>query len=340
MITTRHGTPIGPRHKAAIAVLALEEHLAGELLSHLGDSELRALSIAVEELEVIPGDELATVLEDFERAIAGPVSVSRNGGGAYVRRLATRSLGEEKVRKLFPPSEQATPQPLEQLRHARTHALADLLTEENPQIAAVVLTQLPPRTASKVLAAMDTELAADLMSRIADLEEIPDRAVLEASESLVRALAATGGLESSDHRTDFNGMGFAAAIVNEMDLEDGDALLGRVGEIDQRLATSVREAMLTFEDLGRIDSRSMAPLLRAIQSETLVVALQTAGDSLRNHFLSALSSRAADTIREDLAALQPRRLSDVEAAQREIIEAAMRLAAEGALQLPPRGSGV
>jgi flagellar motor switch protein FliG len=200
-----------------------------------------------------------------------------------------------------------------------------------------VLTQLPAALAARVLKEMPAETSADLANRLSALDEIPDRAVLEASESLVRALAASGGLASSDRRSDFDGLAFAASIVNEMNGDDGDALLDRMASIDEGAAARVREAMFTFEDLLRVDARSMAPLLRTVQSDTMVTALQTAGETLRNHFFAGLSQRAAATLREDLAASAPRRVSEVEAAQREIIEAAMRLAAEGALKLPPRG---
>jgi len=339
-ITTRQGTAIGARHKAAIAVLALDEELAGQLLAQLDDLQLKALSVAVDELDLVPSAALVTVLEELEVALAGPLSVSGNGGSAYVRQLAARSLGEDRARRLFaPPSApEPPPAPIEQLRSARSQSLADLLVEEHPQIAAVVLTQLPSTTAARVLAGMPPELAADLATRIASLEEIPDHAVLEASESLVRALAANGGLASSDRRSDFDGLAFAASIVNELDQNEGDALLGRMAALDETSAARVREAMFTFEDLLRIEVRAMAPLMRAIQSETMVIALQTAEPKLRDHFFAGLSQRAAETLRDDLAATPPRRIADVEAAQREIIETAMRLAAEGTLPMPPRGS--
>ena len=338
-ITTRLGTPIRARHKAAIAVLALDEELAGQLMALLDDTQLRALSTAVDELDLVPPAGLVKILEELEVALAGPVSVSSNGGGAYVRQLAARSLGEDRARRLFaPPAETVSYAPLEQLRSARSQALADLLIEEHPQIAAVVLTQLPSSAAARVLAGMPPDVAADLTTRIAALEDVPDHAVLEASESLVRALAATGGLASSDRRSDFDGLAFAAAIVNELDPDQGDAMLGRMAAIDETVSSRIREAMFTFEDLIRIEVRAMAPLMRAIQSETMVIALQTAEPKLREHFLAGLSKRAGDTLRDDLAATPPRRIAEVEAAQREIIEIAMRLAAEGTLPMPPRGS--
>ncbi len=338
-IVTRHGTPLAPRHRAAIAVLALEDELAAQLMAQLEEHDLRALAAAVDDLDQVPPEALIGVLEELEDALRGPMSVARAGGGRYLRQLAARSLGEDRAERLFaPPVVAPPPEPIEQLRNARTQALADVLAEEHPQVAAMVLTQLPALTAAGVLLAMPRELAAELATRVAGLDEVPDHAVLEASTSLVSALAANGGLASSDHRSDFDGLAFAASIVNEMAGDDGDRLLEQMGAIDEATVARVREAMFTFEDLLRIEVRAMAPLLRAVQSETVVAALQTAGDNLRQHFFSGLSQRAAATLKDDLAASPPRRVSEVEAAQREIIETAMRLAAEGTIQLPPRGS--
>lgn len=327
------------RQRAAIAVLALDEPLAAQILAQLEEPELKALAKAVDELDVVGDDLLLSVIEDLEKALTGPLSVSRAGGRAYMRKLAQAALGDDRAHKLFapPPSEQ--PNPTELLRSARVNTLADLLVEEHPQIAAVVLTQLPARTTSKVLSLMPSAVAADLLGRISDLDEIPDLAVAEASESLVRALAAAGGLASSDAHSEFDGLAFSASILNELPQDDGDKLLEHVAERDDATARRIREAMFTFEDLLRIDAREIAGLLRAIQADTLVVALQTAGNDLRDHFLNALSKRAAATLRDDLAAMPPKRVSEVEAAQREIVELTMRLAAEGKLTLPPRGSG-
>ena len=201
----------------------------------------------------------------------------------------------------------------------------------------MVLTQLAPGVAAKVLNLMPPALAADLTARISALDEVPEHAVAEASESLVRALEAAGGLASSDTRSEFDGLAFSASIINEMAADAGDAMLEKIGEVDERAASRIREAMFTFEDLERIATREMGQLLRAVQSEVLIVALQTATAELKDHFLSSLSQRAAATLRDDLASSPPKRLSEVENAQREVVEAAMKLAGEGKLTLPARG---
>ncbi len=337
-MSTPATTPLrlqGPQ-KAAIALLSLDEEVASQVLAKMAEQDVRRLVDAVDQLDDVGGETISAVLEELERGLTSPLAMVRSGGTKYVRKLADKAFGSEKAQKMFgipaAPSE-----PLQLLRTARVGSLAQLLTEEHPQIAAVVLTQLQPSFAAKLFAQMPREIAADLAARISDLEEIPEHAVAEASESLVRALEASGGLASSDLRSEFDGLAFSASIVNEMASEIGDELLGRIAESDEKIASRIREAMFTFEDLERIAAREMGQLLRSVQSEVLVTALQTAAPSLREHFLSALSQRAASTLRDDLSAANPKRLSEVEAAQREIIEATMKLAAEGKLTMPARG---
>jgi flagellar motor switch protein FliG len=330
--------PLEGPQKAAIALLSLDEEVATQVLAKMAEGDVRRLVEAVEHLDDVGGDVINHVLEDLERSITSPLAVVRTGGTKYVRKLADAAFGSDRAQRLF--GTVATPpltNPLELLRTARVNAIAQLLTEEHPQISAVVLTQLPAPVAAKVLALMPTDQAADLAARISELEEVPEHAVAEASESLVRALELAGGLATSDARQVFDGLAFSAAIVNEMSSEAGDELLGKVAERDETIAARIREALFTFEDLLRIASRDLGGLMRAVQSETLITALQTATSELRDHLLGALSQRAAATLRDDLSTAAPKRLSEVEAAQREVIEAAMKLAAEGKLTMPGRG---
>jgi flagellar motor switch protein FliG len=330
--------PLQGPQKAAIALLSLDEEVATQVLAKMAEADVRRLVEAVEQLDDVGGDVITSVLEDLERGITSPLAVVRTGGTKYVRKLADAAFGSDRAQRLFG-SVAVAPitNPLELLRTARVNAIAQLLTEEHPQIAAVVLTQLHAPVAAKVLALMPTDQAADLAARISELEEVPEHAVAEASESLVRALELAGGLATSDARQVFDGLAFSAAIVNEMSSEAGDELLGKVAERDETIASRIREALFTFEDLLRIASRELGNLMRAVQSETLITALQTATSELRDHLLGALSQRAAATLRDDLSTASPKRLSEVEAAQREVFEAAMKLGGEGKLTMPGRG---
>mgnify|MGYP000567762777 FL=1 len=332
-------TQMSGAQRAAVALLSLDEEVATAVLAKMADPDVRRLIEAVEQLDEVSAEVIASVLEDLERGIHSPLAVVRTGGSKYVRKLADAAFGAERAQKLFGVVETPTIDPLQLLRTARVNAIAQLLTEEHPQIAAVVLTQLPANVAAKVLGLMPADAQADLTARIAELEEVPEHAVAEASESLVRALEMAGGLATSDARATFDGLAFSAAIVNELSSEAGDSLLNKIAERDEKVSTRIREAMFTFEDLLRIAARELGNLMRSVQSETLVTALQTATSELREHLLSSLSQRASATLRDDLAAASPKRLSEVEAAQREVVEAAMKLAADGKLTMPERGSG-
>jgi flagellar motor switch protein FliG len=190
------------------------------------------------------------------------------------------------------------------------------------------------RRSSRSSAGSRVRSCPELIARIARLEELPAESLAVASEALSLALAASGAAGESRGGQEFDGVGFAAALLNELPIDDSDRLLERIAESEAGVAPMIREAMFTFEDLSRLDRRSMQTLMREIAADQLVVALRTASDELRDAFYSAMSQRAVATIREDLELLPPKRLSEVEAAQREIVETAMRLASDRQLVLP------
>jgi flagellar motor switch protein FliG len=168
----------GPQ-KAAIALLSLDEEIATQVLGKMTEPDVRRLVEAVEALDDVRSEVITSVLEDLERGISSPLAVVKTGGTKYVRKLADAAFGSDRAGKLFgvitPPTD-----PLQLLRTARVNAIAQLLTEEHPQIAAVVMTQLESSVAAKVLALMPQDTAADLTARISELEEIPEHAVAEA----------------------------------------------------------------------------------------------------------------------------------------------------------------
>ena len=320
----------GPR-KAALLILGLSEDVATLVLKNLDERDLTRLAQQTEAITAVPMDELEPVLEDFERTMQMP-AVGR-AGGDYVRRLAASALGEERAKRLFQVSTRDLPG-METIRAARTSTLAEMLLEEPPQIAAVILSQLPEEQAARILLEIPADKQVDLMVRISMLKEVPHHAVLVASESLAKALSAAGALSGDGDRQEFNGVSFAAGLLNELPPADTERLLGSLQEKHEKLAPKIREAMFTFEDLGRVEVRQLQMLMREVSSEQLLIAMKTASEPLRERFLSAVSSRAASAMRDDLAVMPPTRLADVETAQREIVEAAMRLSAEGRITLP------
>ncbi len=330
--STTTGSLPGP-HKAAILLLGLDEQVATEILRHLPPAQLRQLLPLVDELALDAGAQLDQVFGEFADLMARP-SLPPSGSD-YMRRLAAAAIGEAEVQRLLQPAE-AAPDPREALRSARTQTLAEMLADEHPQVAAVILTQLSRDQAAKVLLALPAAVQSDLIGRIGELEELPAGALETASEVLARALAESGVQPAAS--SEFDGTAFAAGLLNEITPADSDRLLEALTTERAQLVPKLREAMFTFEDLGRLDKRQVGLLMREVPGDALRQALRQASESLRELFLGSVSQRVAAEIRDDLANMPPVRLSEIEKAQRTVVDTALQMAAEGRLQLPSNGA--
>lgn len=335
-MTTAIDTFGGPE-KAALVLLALGEDVASEVLKHLDDDQLGALRESAMRLTQTKPAVLDPTFVEFEKLMGEVPVLPTNDPHAYLRDLTTRAFGAERAAELF-----AEPnveiEPLDAIRSARTSTLAELLEDEHPQVAAVIASQLPKNQAAEVMSAMSPQKQVEILGRIASLKEIPKETLKAASAALAKTLASSGALSKGTARREFDGVNFAASLLNEIPAGDSERILGELQERYGKVTPKIREAMFTFEDLGKINSRGVQALMREVSSETLMAALKTASEVLREQFLSAISSRAAQSMREDLAVMPPMRLSEVEKAQREIVEVALRLASEGKLTLPGSGT--
>jgi flagellar motor switch protein FliG len=325
---TQPASPLSPAQRAVLVLMSLDEQVAAELLRHLEEPDLKRLAAAVDGLDSVTFEAAVPVLEEFERQLQRPQLAGT--AARYMRKLTAAAIGDDKADRLFAPTPPA-PSPLDAIRSAKAQTVAELLQDEHPQVAAVVLSQLPQ--AGKVLMAMPAGLQADLAARIAVLEEIPPQVLEIASESLQKSLIAAGAM-SKDGKTEFDGVAYVAGLLKDLPSEASEQILN---SLDDETAGKVRQAMFTFEDLLLLDKRSMQTLLRELPGEQLCVALRTASESMRAHFFGCMSARAAETLREDLELMPPKRLSEVEASQREVVEAALRLGQTGQIQLPNRG---
>lgn len=317
--------------RAALVILGLHEEVAALVLRHLSEEALKRLAHETAALDPVPPGTIDPAIEEFEGRMRDHYA-PLGKASEHLRRVATSSLGGERARRLFDPTFEDVPA-LEAIRSARTQTLAELLQEEQPQLAAVIISQLPREQGAKLLLAMPPDRQTDLLARIASLKEVPATAVQVASESLARALAAAGGFGGHERR-EFDGVAFSAGMLNELPPTETERLLSGMQEKNEKLVPKIREAMFTFEDLGRLEVRHLQILMREVQSDQLLIAMKTASETLREKFLSSVSSRAAASMREDLQLMPPMRLAEVETAQREIVETAMRMSSEGRLSLP------
>ena len=321
----------GPE-KAVLMLLSLDEATATPILSEMDAADVRKLREAASNMRVVPASALEHVYAEFIQQTKEAVAVPR-GGVRYLRKLTGRALGEVRAAEIFVDQQESA---LERLAAADPSAIASVMENEHPQLVAAILSQLDNEKAARVLEQLPEASRSQVLERLGTMTEIPSALL----EEVATALSAELPTSQKDTVRTVDGIARSAALVRRMGRETGEALLGTLEEGNQELATEIRRAMYTFEDLSVLDARALRSLLEAVPVEKLTMAMKTASESLRNHIFTSMSKRAAERIKEDMEVMGGVRLADVEAAQREIVEVALRLDAEGTISLEAKSAVV
>jgi len=314
---------------AAVLLLALGEETAAEVFKHLSPKEVQSLGEVMARTQYTTKDHVNRVLERFHEVAAGQ-STLVDDSNAYVRGVLRRALGEEKAGMLIDRITHGSDVTgIESLRWMDAASISELVRNEHPQIIASILVHLERDQASAILLQLSEELRADVVLRIATLDGIQPNALKELNEALSRVLS--GGEQVK--RSRLGGSKTAAEIINFLGATAEVSLLDSIREEDPELAQAIEDQMFTFDDLINLDDKAIQLLLREIQSEDLVIALKGAEPGLRDKIFRNMSQRAAETVREDLEAKGPVKLSEVETQHKEILKIVRRLADAGQIAI-------
>ena len=315
--------------KSAILLMALGEDRAAAALAHLATSEVQTLGLAMAKLASVSKNELNTVLSEF-RHETEQLSALHLGSSSYIRAVLKKALGDDRASNLLEDILQ-NDEPhsgIERLNQLEASEVAELIRDEHPQILATVLIHLDRMKASEVLEKLPTRLRHDVIMRVATFGGVQPSALMELTDVLTEMLSGQGL-----KRSRLGGVRTAAEIVNLMNSTQEEEAIAHVREHDEALAQRIIDEMFVFENLLSLEDRSIQRLLKDIESDSLIIALKGAPQELRDKFLANMSARAAESLREDLEARGPMRLSEVEAQQKEILKALRRLADEGQIVL-------
>ncbi|HQQ69201.1 MAG TPA: flagellar motor switch protein FliG [Alicycliphilus sp.] len=318
---------------AAIMLMSLGEEEAAEVFKHLSPKEVQKLGETIAHMRAVSREKVDEVLARFANdAAAQSLLVSDTSN--YVRAVLKRALGDDKAALLIDRILQGGDvSGIESLKWMDPLSVAELLRNEHPQILAAILVHLDPDHASAILAQFSERQRGEVMLRIATLEGIQPTALKDLNEVLFKALSGGDKVRKSS----LGGVQAAASIINLMGSGMDAAVLDSIRNHDIDLAQKIMDKMFIFDDVAKLDDRSIQTVLREVASETLVVALKGAQPEVREKFLGNMSSRAAEAMREDLESRGPMRLSEVEAQQREILKTVRRLADEGQIALSAGG---
>ncbi len=314
----------GPE-KAVLFLLSLDEAVASNVVRELNESDLRKLRAVASTMHEVPAGALDETFRDFITRCSQAVAVPR-GGLPYLRRLSAGALGEERIRGVF---EEGITSPFARLEVAAPEAVGALLSKEPDPIAGAVLARMAPAAAAEVLSTMDPERQISVIAHVSRMAETQ----ADILEDVASAIAEELPSPELSTMVNIDGIAKAAEILNASGKEASRTILLGLENQDGELATEVKQAMFTFDDLGRVDTRAMRELLREVPTDRLTIALKGASEEVSNAIFSGLSSRAADLIRDDLELLVSVKKADVEAARLEVTQAAIRLEGEGRIDL-------
>lgn len=314
---------------AAILLMSLGEEEASEVFKHLQPKEVQKLGETIAKLKVIPREKVEQVLTRFD-AVAETQSMLVSDTDEYVRTVLRKALGEDKANLLLDRILQGGDvSSIESLKWMDANSVAELLRNEHPQIIAAILAHLDFDQTSSVLKVFTERQRNEVLIRIATLDGIQPMALKDLNEVMSQVLAGGERMKKSN----LGGVKTAAEIINMMGSSVEASVLDYIREADGDLAQKIMDNMFTFDDLEKIDDKGIQAVLKEVQSESLVVALKGASPELREKIFRNMSTRAAETLREDLDSRGPVRLSEVEGEQKEMLKIVRRLVDEGQIVL-------
>jgi len=315
--------------KSALLLLGLGEKHAADILQHMGPKEVQDLGMVMAGLTNVTSEMMEEVMAEFIATIGNQTSLGL-GSDDYIRNMLTSALGADKAsgmidRILLGRNSKG----LEQLKWMEPKSIAEMIRLEHPQIISIVMSFLDPDQAAAVLSEFPEKVRSDIIMRVAALEGIQPNALQELDNILEKQFSGSSNVKSSA----LGGVKKAADILNLVEGTIEQSVMEDITEVDEDLAQEIQDNMFVFENLNEIDDRGFQTLLREVASEQLLLAMRGIDDELKEKFFKNMSSRAADMLRDDLEAAAPAKLSDVEAAQKEILTVVRRLADAGEIVL-------
>ncbi|HEY1058335.1 MAG TPA: flagellar motor switch protein FliG [Limnobacter sp.] len=315
--------------KGAILMLSLGEEEAAEVFKYLGPKEVQKLGQQMSKTKDVPKERIEEIAGEVVELAQSQSALGLDSDN-YIRSVLTRALGEDKAGFLLDRILQGSDTSgIEGLKWMDPATVAELIKNEHPQIIATILVHLERDFAAAILNLFVERLRSDVILRISTLEGIQPNALLELNDVLSKVLAGGDKIK----KTTLGGIRAAAEILNFVGTTSEKAVLDTIREYDSELSQRIQDEMFTFDNLLDVDDRGVQTILRDVQSDVLVIALKGADDSIRDKIFKNMSSRAAEALKDDLESRGPVRLSEVEAAQKDILKVARKLADEGQLVL-------
>ena len=319
--------------RAAILLLTLGEQEAAQVLKHRGAKEVQRIGTAMAKLTGVSRDEVTGVVSDFTTSVESQTAVGV-GTDEFLRKVLVDALGADKAASIIDRINIGrSTKGLEALKWMDPRAVGELIRLEHPQIISIVLAYLDPDQSAEVLGHLPPNVRADVVVRIATLDGVQPSALSELDDIMEKQFSGKqAGVTSV-----LGGAKAAADIINFLEPSSEGAIMEQITNADAALAQRIQDLIFVFDNLIDLDDRSMQELLRQVPGDRLMLAMKGSEEALKEKIFKNMSQRAAEMLKDDLEAKGPVRISEVEAAQKEILAAARKLAEAGAINLGGKG---
>ena len=327
--------PVAGVRKAAILAVLLGDEASAGVFRYLQEDEVQEISREISRLGKIDPEVADIVLDEFHRMTTAQTLVAR-GGAEFAKRLLVKAFGGDASKKLLDRlniSLQNTLVGFDSLQKADPAQLSKFIASEQPQTIALVLAHLNSSQAAALLSSLPAPLRADIVMRMASLEQISPEIISKITTILEQKLRSLGDF----NRESYGGIRAVAELINRMETKSAASILEKIENENPALALSIRNLMFVFDDIMLIDDHGMREIIQRIDKKTLTVALKGCSEELRTQFFRNMSSRAVDMLREDMDVLGAVKVRDVEAAQQQIVAVIRKLDEDGTINL--KGGG-
>lgn len=318
--------------KAALTLMSVGQETASLVLQNLNEAEVKRISRAFLSVQEVDRETQFSICKEFKGMLSAGQTLLVDGRD-FAKKVISNAFGEAEGENLLEYITGAKKEPISSIvKDVPPNILAQFVMAEHPQTVAFLMTKLAPAQAAEILGYMNEQMQTDVLVRVANLQNVKSDVVDEVREVLRQQLKQ--GVSDEEKA---GGPKSAADILNFVDRTNEERIIGEIQETFPNMAEQIKSLMFTFEDLKKLDDKSMQAILKEVPRDQLVMALKSGSQEIKEKIFKNISKRAAEMINDDLSAMGPVKLKDVEKAQQSVVDVARKLESEGKVSLASGG---
>ncbi|MDR1874039.1 MAG: flagellar motor switch protein FliG [Synergistaceae bacterium] len=324
---------VSNREKIAVLMVALGNDIAADVYKQLDDASIELITLEIANLRKITPELKLDVMKEAQEILMAREFMAR-GGVEYARDVLERALGPERAQNLLTRiTASLQVRPFDFMRHTDPQQVLGFIQGEHPQTIALILSYLESPQAAMIISGLPAVMQAEVARRIAKMDRITPEVLREVERVLERKLSTVMGQDF----TLAGGIDSVVAIINSADRGTERNIMEYLEENDPELAEEIKKRLFVFEDIIRLDDRSLQRVLREVEMKELGLALKGATEELRSKFFKNMSKRAAEMLQEDMDYMGPVRVKDVEEAQQKVVNVVRALEEAGEIVVSTGG---